>query len=130
MSFTRIERCAAFIHTTLTFVNTSSCLMQARKIPAAHASVVSGRWEKSKFAGRSVSGKTLGIIGFGSIGRAVAVRAAAFGMRIVTVARGSSGSSSSASEQQQYNDTPFAGKQILLLPYLTTHLISIGSSAA
>jgi predicted dinucleotide-binding enzyme len=78
-----------------------------------------------------VSGKTLGIIGFGSIGRAVAVRAAAFGMRIVTVARGSSGSSSSASEQQQrYNDTPFAGKQILLLSYLTTHLISIGSSAA
>jgi glyoxylate reductase len=62
-----------------------------------------------------VSGKTLGIIGFGSIGTAVAVRAAAFGMRIVTVARSSksSRSSSSSSEQQQHNDTPFAGTSYL-----------------
>jgi glyoxylate reductase len=43
----------------------------------------SGAWADSDFLGRDVSGSTLGIVGFGRIGRAVAQRAAAFGMRVL-----------------------------------------------
>lgn len=55
----------------------------ARNIAAADASMKAGKWEKSKLAGIGLAGKTLGIIGFGRIGQAVAVRAKAFGMRVV-----------------------------------------------
>ncbi|MBW2509491.1 MAG: phosphoglycerate dehydrogenase, partial [Deltaproteobacteria bacterium] len=44
----------------------------ARKIPQAVASMRSGKWEKSKFQGREIAYKTLGIIGLGNIGRIVA----------------------------------------------------------
>src|SRR5512140_3569818 len=44
----------------------------ARKIPQATASTKSGKWEKSKFQGRELSGKTLGVLGLGNIGRIVA----------------------------------------------------------
>jgi D-3-phosphoglycerate dehydrogenase len=55
----------------------------ARRIPAADASMRAGRWEKKKFDGVELDGKKLGIVGFGRIGRTVARRARAFGMRIV-----------------------------------------------
>ena len=58
-------------------------LSLARHIPAADASMKAGRWDKKKLMGASLSGKTLGIIGFGRIGREVARRAAAFGMHII-----------------------------------------------
>ena len=58
-------------------------LALARNIAPADASMKQGKWEKSRFSGIGVSGKTLGIIGFGRIGQAVATRAAAFGMRVV-----------------------------------------------
>jgi D-3-phosphoglycerate dehydrogenase len=58
-------------------------LALARNIPQAHASLTSGKWERSKFGGTEVEGKTLGILGFGRIGQLVAVRARAFGMRVV-----------------------------------------------
>jgi D-3-phosphoglycerate dehydrogenase len=51
-----------------------------RKIPAADASLRRGAWEKSKLEGRELRGKTIGIVGVGRIGRAVARRAAAFEM--------------------------------------------------
>ena len=54
-----------------------------RHIPDAHASVRAGGWDKSKFQGRELRGKTLGILGLGKIGRAVAQRARAFEMRCV-----------------------------------------------
>ena len=56
----------------------------ARNVAAADASMKAGRWEKSSLLGQGLVGKTLGIIGFGRIGQAVAVRARAFGMRVVT----------------------------------------------
>lgn len=59
-------------------------LSLARKIPAADAAMKEGRWEKSKLMGTGLSGKTLGIIGFGRIGREVAARAKAFGMTVIT----------------------------------------------
>ncbi len=58
-------------------------LAAARHTPAAHASVASGVWERSRFMGVELKGKTLGVIGFGRIGRAVAARAKAFDMKIV-----------------------------------------------
>jgi D-3-phosphoglycerate dehydrogenase len=58
-------------------------LAQARNIPQAHAALVSGRWERAKWEGVELHGKTLGIIGLGRIGALVAQRALAFGMRLV-----------------------------------------------
>jgi D-3-phosphoglycerate dehydrogenase / 2-oxoglutarate reductase len=58
-------------------------LALARNIPQAHASLTSGKWERSKFGGTEVDGKTLGVLGFGRIGQLVATRARAFGMRVV-----------------------------------------------
>jgi D-3-phosphoglycerate dehydrogenase len=58
-------------------------LAQARNLPQAHASLKSGKWERSKFEGVELSGKTLGVIGLGRVGALVAQRALAFGMRLV-----------------------------------------------
>src|SRR5438034_10663181 len=55
----------------------------ARNVPQANSSVKAAKWERKRFIGAELQGKTLGIIGLGRIGRAVAVRARAFGMRIV-----------------------------------------------
>jgi D-3-phosphoglycerate dehydrogenase len=46
----------------------------ARQIPAADASTQAGKWEKSKFMGVEITGKTLGLIGCGNIGGIVATR--------------------------------------------------------
>ncbi len=58
-------------------------LAQARNVPQAHAALVSGRWERSRWTGVELADKTLGIIGLGRIGKLVAQRAMAFGMRLV-----------------------------------------------
>ena len=58
-------------------------LSLARSIPQASASTKSGKWEKKKFLGNELRGKTLGIIGLGAIGREVVRRARVFEMRIV-----------------------------------------------
>jgi len=55
----------------------------ARNVPQADASVKAGKWERKRFIGAELQGKTLGVIGLGRIGRAVAARARAFGMKIV-----------------------------------------------
>ena len=58
-------------------------LAMARHIPQADASTRAGKWEKKKFMGSELRGKTLGIVGLGSIGREVVKRARAFEMRIL-----------------------------------------------
>jgi len=58
-------------------------LAQARNIPQAHGALVSGRWERDKWEGVELHGKTLGIVGLGRVGALVAQRAAAFEMRLV-----------------------------------------------
>jgi len=55
----------------------------ARRIPAADASMHSGEWNRPAFMGRELLGKTLGVIGLGKIGMAVATRARALGMEVV-----------------------------------------------
>lgn len=58
-------------------------LSLARKIPAADRSTKAGGWERKKYHGIELLGKTLGILGLGKIGFRVALRAKAFGMRIL-----------------------------------------------
>jgi D-3-phosphoglycerate dehydrogenase len=58
-------------------------LAQARNVPQAHAALVQGRWERSRWEGVELADKTLAIIGLGRIGKLVADRAKAFGMRLV-----------------------------------------------
>jgi D-3-phosphoglycerate dehydrogenase / 2-oxoglutarate reductase len=58
-------------------------LSMARHIPQANASTRAGKWEKKKFLGTELRGKTLGVVGLGSIGREVVKRARAFEMKIV-----------------------------------------------
>ena len=54
-----------------------------RNVPQAHGSLVAGQWERSRFGGNELYGKTLGVVGFGRIGQLVARRAQAFEMEIV-----------------------------------------------
>jgi D-3-phosphoglycerate dehydrogenase / 2-oxoglutarate reductase len=58
-------------------------LALARNVPQAHASLVAGRWDRSKYSGVELMDKTLGVLGFGRIGQLVAQRAMGFGMRVV-----------------------------------------------
>ena len=58
-------------------------LALARSVPAADRAMKEGRWEKRRFLGNELRGKTLGIVGLGRIGQEVAHRARAFGMHMV-----------------------------------------------
>ena len=58
-------------------------LALARNIPQAHAALVDGRWERSKWGGVEVADKVLGVLGFGRIGRLVARRALGLQMKVV-----------------------------------------------
>jgi D-3-phosphoglycerate dehydrogenase len=55
----------------------------ARNVPQAHAALKAGRWERSRWSGIELAGKTLGVIGFGRIGQQVARRAVGLGMNVV-----------------------------------------------
>src|SRR5947209_1607051 len=71
-------------NTVSTAEHTITLLMAlARMIPAADASVRQGKWERSKFVGTQLAGKTLGLVGLGRIGREVARRAAGLDMKVV-----------------------------------------------
>jgi D-3-phosphoglycerate dehydrogenase len=58
-------------------------LALARNVPQAHSALKAGRWERPRFAGIELAGKTLGVLGLGRIGREVARRALGLGMRVV-----------------------------------------------
>lgn len=70
---------------TLSAAEHTMALMLAlcRRIPEADRSVHRGEWNRGKFLGVELAGKTLGIVGLGRIGTLVAQRASAFGMRLV-----------------------------------------------
>ena len=55
----------------------------SRKIAPANASLLSGQWDRKAYQGTQLAGKTLGVVGMGRIGRAVARRAAAMDMRVL-----------------------------------------------
>ena len=54
-----------------------------RRIPEASISMAQGKWEKAKFLGSELAGKTLGIVGLGQVGSRVAARARAFEAKVV-----------------------------------------------
>src|SRR5262249_4181834 len=58
-------------------------LSLARHTPAADASVRANKWERTKFVGTQLAGKTLGVVGLGRIGREVARRAAGLDMKVI-----------------------------------------------
>jgi len=70
---------------TLSTAELALALMLAlhRKIAPANASLRDGKWDRKSFEGTQLAGKTLGIVGMGRIGKAVAVRAAAMDMRVL-----------------------------------------------
>ncbi len=55
----------------------------ARNIPQAHAALLAGRWERSRWGGVELADKTLGVLGFGRIGQQVARRAVGLQMKVV-----------------------------------------------
>jgi len=58
-------------------------LALARKIPQATMSMAAGEWKKKQLGGTEIAGKTLGLIGFGNIGRMLGEKAAALGMNVI-----------------------------------------------
>lgn len=73
-----------FGNSVTTAEHTISLMMAlARQIPAASASTHAGKWEKNKFMGVELAGKTLGLIGCGNIGSIVADRAQGLKMKVI-----------------------------------------------
>ncbi len=71
-------------NTTSTAEHTMSMILAlSRNIPQAYSSLKAGKWERSKFTGVELYGKTLGVIGLGRIGSTVARMAKSFGMKIL-----------------------------------------------
>ncbi len=71
-------------NTISTAEHTFSLLMAlARNIPQACQSIRNGEWDRKRFLGAELSGKTLGVVGYGRIGREVSKRAAAFNMKVI-----------------------------------------------
>ena len=74
-----------FGNTTTTAEHAIAMMMAlVRQIPLANSSTQSGKWEKSRFMGMEVTGKTLGLIGCGNVGSIVADRAQGLKMRVVS----------------------------------------------
>jgi D-3-phosphoglycerate dehydrogenase len=59
-------------------------LALVRKIPAANQSVMAGEWARDNFYGNELRGRTLGILGFGRLGRMLCIYGQAFGMKVLT----------------------------------------------
>jgi D-3-phosphoglycerate dehydrogenase len=71
-------------NTISTAEHTMSLLLSlARKIPQANASLQRNEWERKKFLGTELQGKTIGVIGLGKVGREVAKRCQAFEMNVL-----------------------------------------------
>ncbi|MCR4336249.1 MAG: phosphoglycerate dehydrogenase, partial [Candidatus Omnitrophica bacterium] len=71
-------------NTTSTAEHTMSMILAlTRNIPQACASMKTGKWERSKFNGMELHGKTLGVVGLGRIGSTVSGMAKAFGMKVI-----------------------------------------------
>ncbi len=69
--------------TTTAELTIGHLLSLSRHLPAADRSVRAGKWERSKFVGAELCGKTIGIIGYGTIGRIVAARCQGLKMRVI-----------------------------------------------
>src|SRR5205807_1887940 len=94
----------------------------ARQIPAADRSTQAGKWQKSRFMGVELSGKTLGIIGCGNIGAIVADRAQGLKMRVVAYdpflspVRRSTSSSRSRRPKTRCSGAPISSRRRISAP--------------
>ncbi len=71
-------------NTVSTAEHTMALMMSlARNIPQSFQSLQNGKWDRKKYTGTELFGKTLGVIGLGKVGREVAFRAEAFGMSVI-----------------------------------------------
>jgi D-3-phosphoglycerate dehydrogenase / 2-oxoglutarate reductase len=90
----------------------------SRNLAPAYAGLIAGRWDRNLYMGTQLAGKTLGIIGLGRIGQAVAVRARALEMKII----GYDPFLSGARAKELGIETCGAAKELLpLVDYLTVH---------
>lgn len=72
-------------NTTSTAEHTIALMLAlARQIPAAHASMLEGRWDRKAFMGAQLRGRTLGVVGLGRVGSKVARLGLAFGMNVIS----------------------------------------------
>jgi D-3-phosphoglycerate dehydrogenase / 2-oxoglutarate reductase len=93
-------------------------LGMSRNIAVANQSLVEGRWDRKKFMGTQVAGKTLGIIGLGRVGQAVATRARGLEMKVI----GYDPFLPAARAQELGIETVESPKDMLpLVDYLTVH---------
>ena len=69
--------------TTVAELTLAHMLALARHVPQATASVKAGKWEKKRFQGHELAGKTLGVVGIGNIGSIVVERCRALKMRVI-----------------------------------------------
>ena len=63
-------------------------LALTRKVPQSFQSVKNGEWDRDSFKGKELHGSTLGIVGFGRIGKKIAKYGQAFGMKVITYTKG------------------------------------------
>jgi D-3-phosphoglycerate dehydrogenase len=102
-------------------------LSLARHIPSANASLKAGRWERERFEGVELYGKTLAILGLGRIGTLVAQRALALGMRVIAydpyVARQRAG-------QMGVELVPSLEEALSAADFVTIHLPKTSETAA
>jgi D-3-phosphoglycerate dehydrogenase len=92
-------------------------LALARHLPIANSSIKAGRWDKSRLLGVELHGKVLGILGLGRIGKEMALRAQAFGMRVIA-----SDPFVSARQGQQVGVTLHSKEEVLQrADFLTLH---------
>ena len=101
----------------------------ARNIPQAAASLRAGQWERGRFTGVELTGKTLGVLGLGKVGREVALRGAAFKMRvlgydlILSEEVALSSGAQMATLEEIYDQADFISVHIPLTPQ-TRHMLS------
>ncbi len=69
--------------TTVAELTVAHMLSLARHVPQATASVKAGKWEKKRFQGHELAGKTLGVVGIGNIGSIVVARCLSMKMRVI-----------------------------------------------
>ena len=93
-------------------------LALSRNVAPAYQSLIEGRWDRKKFMGTQLAGKTLGIVGLGRIGQAVAVRAQALEMRVLGY---DPFFSTSRGKELGIEMLPSAKELFPLVDYLTVH---------
>ncbi len=91
-------------------------LILARHLHKANRSVAEGKWLKKEYKGTEIPGKTLGLIGFGRISKALARKASALGMKIMYTRR--------SGEDKEFSDYKFADLETILKEsdYISLHI--------